>query len=43
MKLNSVSRREFLKWSAMASGAVALAACAPSPAAPRGRRQEPVQ
>ena len=36
MKLNSVSRREFLKWSAMASGAVALAACAPSPAAPAG-------
>ena len=38
MKHNSVSRRDFLKWSAMASGALALAACAPA-GAPAGGEQ----
>jgi len=36
MKLNSVSRRDFLKWSAMTGSALALAACAPPAAAPAG-------
>jgi len=37
MKHNYVSRRDFLKWSAMASGALALAACVPA-ATPGGEQ-----
>ena len=38
MKTNYLSRRQFLQWSAMASGALALSACAPA-AAPAGGGQ----
>lgn len=38
MKNNHLSRRQFLQWSAMASGALALSACAPA-AAPAGGGQ----
>ncbi|MBX3011152.1 MAG: extracellular solute-binding protein [Caldilineaceae bacterium] len=38
MKYHAVSRRDFLKWSAMASGTLALAACSPA-AAPTGGDQ----
>ena len=34
-KVNTLSRRQFLQWTGMAAGAVALAACAP--AAPAGQ------
>ncbi len=41
MKTNHLSRRQFLQWSAMASGALALSACAPSAAPAGGDKLQP--
>ena len=44
MNNNGISRRQFLQWSAMSAGVVALAACAPAgapAAAPSGEGAAP--